>query len=108
MSSRSGRPRVARRALESARRAPAPTTALRRRIADALASCTEEEQQMLALLVGERLTTAETALALEVPASRVMLVRAALFETLRRALLATPAISRPRRAAPAVPLRRAS
>jgi len=108
VSTRAGRPRVARRALDSARRAPVATAALRRRIAEALASCTEEEQQVLALLVGERLSTAETALALEVPASRVMLMRAALFETLRRALLEERAHPLPRRAVRATPLRKAS
>jgi len=109
MSARSGRTRTARRARESARRAPAPTALLRRRLAAALASCSEEEQHVLALLVGERLSPAETSVALEIPASQVLRVRATLFETLRLALVGRDA----RRSAArldddAAPLRRAS
>jgi DNA-directed RNA polymerase specialized sigma24 family protein len=87
MSPRFGRPRQGRRALETARHAPAPSTLLRRRIADTLAECSEEERNVLALLIGERLSPAEASLALEIPTSRVLRVRAALFDSLRRALL---------------------
>ena len=87
---RSGRPRVARRALDSARNAPAPTAPVRRRIAAALAECSEEECNLLALLIGERLSPAEASLALEMPTADVLRVRASLFETLRRALIGEP------------------
>ena len=86
MSARFGRPRRARRALDSARRAPAPTAALRRRLAAALAECSEDERNVLALLVGEGLSPAETSLALELPAARLLSMRTTLLETLRRAL----------------------
>ncbi|MGH7741384.1 MAG: hypothetical protein ACRENS_05110 [Candidatus Eiseniibacteriota bacterium] len=109
MSSRSGRPRVARRALDSARHAPLPALAARRRIADALAACSADERNLLALLLAERLSPAEASLALELPAAEVLRARDALIETLRRALLGgpTPRVALPR-PADAPSLRRAS
>jgi DNA-directed RNA polymerase specialized sigma24 family protein len=109
VSTRSGRPRVARRALESARHAPPPTAALRRRLSAALAECTEAERNVLALLVGERLSPAEASLALELPTAEVLRIRATLFETLRRVMLGeSPKRVAMPRAAAATQLRRAS
>lgn len=109
MSTRSGRPRLARRALDSARRAPAPTAALRRRLAAALAECTEDERHVLALLVGEGLSPAEASLALELPTARLLRMRTTLFETLRRALFggSSKRVARTHRPVP-IQLRRAA
>jgi DNA-directed RNA polymerase specialized sigma24 family protein len=106
---RSGRPRVARRALDTARRAPEPSGALRRRLADALASCSQEERDLLALLIGERLSPAEASLALEIPTAQVLRARESLLETLRIALLGEPIrrVATPRASTPSI-LRRAS
>jgi DNA-directed RNA polymerase specialized sigma24 family protein len=109
VTARSGRPRRARRALDSARRAPAPTAALRRRLAAALAECSEDERNVLALMVGDGLSPDETSLALELPTAQVLRMRASLFETLRRALLGESPrrVAMPRGAVPSQ-LRRAS
>lgn len=110
MRARAGRPRQARRALESARHAPPSTALLRRRLVEALADCSDEERDVLALLVGERLTTAEAAMALEVSPMRVLSVRTALFDSLRRALsgVSVPRRESAPRLAEDTPLRRAS
>ena len=83
------RPRVARRAVESARRAPVAGSS-RSRIAAALPFCSDEERHVLALLLEERLTTAETAATLDLTITRVMRVRSMLFGELRRVLRGRP------------------
>jgi DNA-directed RNA polymerase specialized sigma24 family protein len=83
------RPRLARRAIESSRRAPLAGSS-RSRIAEALSCCSLEERHVLALLLEERLTAAETAAALELSVTRVMRVRSTLFGELRRVLRGRP------------------
>jgi DNA-directed RNA polymerase specialized sigma24 family protein len=85
VSSPTRRPRVARRALDSARRAPVAGSA-RSRIAAALSCCSEEERHVLALLIEERLTAAEAAAALELPLHHVRRVQSTLYGELRRVL----------------------
>jgi DNA-directed RNA polymerase specialized sigma24 family protein len=81
--------RVARRALQSARRAPIAGTS-RERLAAALACCSETERLVLALLIEERLTPAETANALDLPLAIVIRTQSTLFTELRRALRGRP------------------
>ncbi len=89
MSAPTRRPRVARRALRSARRAPA-TGSPRERIASALACCSASERHVLALLIEERLTPAETAVALELSLAQVLNVQATLLDELSRVLGGRP------------------
>ena len=89
MSAVHGRARMGRRALASARRSPVGGSS-QARIEAALACCSETERNIVALLLEERLSTRETALALGLPVSRVTRVRAALLAELRRVLRGRP------------------
>jgi DNA-directed RNA polymerase specialized sigma24 family protein len=107
VSAASRRPRLGRRALATASHAPVAGSA-RARIAAALACCSETERHIVALLVEERLSVSETALALGLPVGEVVRVRSTLLNELRRVLRGRPFRSAGRTAAGAVGLRRAS
>ena len=111
MNGRPGRPRIARRALAAAQRAPVGGSA-RSRIAAALALCSETARHVVALLVQERLSARETALALGLPLRRVTRIRSTLLGELRRVLRGRPfrrtARSAARPALDVISLRRAS
>ena len=90
-----------------------PVTALRRdrreAVARALSGCAARERVLLALLLFERLTPAEAANVLGVPAARIERAYAALLSQLRELLGGSaPRVSVPRFATPAARLRRAS
>ena len=106
MSAGAGRIRTRRRALAAARRAPIAGPA-RARIAAALEQCSETERHVAALLLDERLSADETALALGLSVNRVHRVHAALLAELRRVLRGRP-FRRVARSQAAASLRRAS
>jgi DNA-directed RNA polymerase specialized sigma24 family protein len=83
----SGRPRVARRALESARRAPAGGWA-RARLETVLAGATPYARRVAALLLLEGLTPAEAGVVLGVPAREIERTYGSLIEELRFSLRA--------------------
>jgi DNA-directed RNA polymerase specialized sigma24 family protein len=92
---------------DAARRTSRPRRDGRRdRIADALARCTSRDRELLALLVIERLTLAEAAVALDLSIARVRRRHALLVTRLARALAALP--SRVAAPLPRVRMRRAS
>jgi len=107
VSATAGRIRSARRAIGAARRAPTPGTS-RARIAAALACCSDTERAIVALLLEERLSPRETALALGLTESRVHRVRATLLDELRRVLSGRPFRRVARSGDNAIGLRRAS
>jgi DNA-directed RNA polymerase specialized sigma24 family protein len=91
----SRRARVARRAVDKARVAPAPGTS-RARVALALDACTASERALLSLLLTERLTVPEAAEALERAPRDVTRAYARLLTELRRTVRGAgfrPAIS---------------
>jgi DNA-directed RNA polymerase specialized sigma24 family protein len=81
----------------------------REAVARALSGCAARERVLLALLLFERLTTAEAAIVLGIPAARIERAYAALLSQLRE-LLGGRALraSVPRFATPTARLRRAS
>jgi len=98
------RPRVL--ALPARRPVAAPR---RDAVARALSACAARERVLLALLLFERLTPAEAASVLGVPATRIERAYAALLAQLRGLLGGSvPPVSAPRFATPAARLRRAS
>jgi DNA-directed RNA polymerase specialized sigma24 family protein len=81
----------------------------REAVARALSGCAVRERVLLALLLFERLTPAEAASVLDVPAARIERVYAALLGQLRERLGARALrASAPRFATPSARLRRAS
>ena len=99
------------------RRGPAVRSATdaRRCLGRALGRCAARERVLLALILFERLTFAEAADALGVPVRRISRLYALLLSDLRGALAGQRApaaggsrVARPRQAAPAARLRRAS
>jgi DNA-directed RNA polymerase specialized sigma24 family protein len=101
------RPRVL--ALPSRRPVAVPRHDRREAVARALSGCAARERVLLALLLFERLTPAEAASVLGVPASRIERAYAALLARLRELLGGrTPRVRVPRFATPTARLRRAS
>ncbi len=81
----------------------------RRAVARALSGCAASERVLLALLLFERLTPAEAASVLGVPAGRVERAYASLLSQLRETLRGrVPVRTAPRFATPTARLRRAS
>ena len=107
MNAPAGRPRTARRAIAKAQRAPVAGRS-RERMAAALACCSDAERHILALLIEERMSAAETALALELPIAHVVRVQSTLLHELRRVLSGRPFRRAARPAATTLRLRRAS
>jgi len=101
------RPRVL--ALPSRRLVAVPRHDRREAVARALSGCAARERVLLALLLFERLTPAEAASVLDVPAARIERAYAALLSQLR-ALLggSAPRANVPRFATPTARLRRVS
>ena len=93
----------------SRRPVAAPRHGRREAVARALSGCAARERVLLALLLFERLTPAEAASVLGVPASRIERAYAALLSQLRELLCGSaPRASVPRFATPTARLRRAS
>jgi DNA-directed RNA polymerase specialized sigma24 family protein len=87
----------------------APRHDRREAVARALSHCAAHERVLLALLLFERLTPAEAASVLEVPAARIERAYASLLAQLSRlAGGRVPHLGTPRFATPAARLRRAS
>jgi DNA-directed RNA polymerase specialized sigma24 family protein len=101
------RPRVL--VLPPRRPAAVPGQDRREAVARALSGCAARERVLLALLLFERLTPAEAASVLGVPAARIERSYAALLSQLRELLGGrAPRASAPRFATPTARLRRAS
>jgi DNA-directed RNA polymerase specialized sigma24 family protein len=101
------RPRLL--ALPSRRPVAVPRHDRREAVARALSGCATRERVLLALLLFERLTPAEAASVLGVPAARIERAYAALLSQLRKLLGGSaPRAGVPRFATPAARLRRAS
>jgi len=101
------RPRLL--ALPSRRPVAVPRHDRREAVARALSGCATRERVLLALLLFERLTPAEAASVLGVPATRIERAYAALLSQLRELLGGSaPRASVPRFATPSARLRRAS
>jgi DNA-directed RNA polymerase specialized sigma24 family protein len=96
-------------AVASRRPVAAPRHDRREAVARALSACAARERVLLALLLFERLTPAEAASVLEVPAARIERSYAALLTQLRELLGGrAPRAGVPRFATPTARLRRAS